>query len=128
MVSDDLVFRGVIFGIIGGIVIAIIIGMAGCMPGYSEGERTGVITKLSRKGVIWKTWEGEMNLGGMSPGRDGKMTLNVWRFTVEGDEMVGKIQDLQKSQKPATLKYKEWLVGPAPRTSSGCLITDCTFR
>ena len=30
---------------------------------YSEGTRSGVVQKFSKKGMFWSTWEGEMNLG-----------------------------------------------------------------
>ena len=29
---------------------------------YSEGHRAGIIMKVSKKGTIFKTWEGQMNL------------------------------------------------------------------
>ena len=35
----------------------------GFMPTYSEGERIGYVTKLTAKGIFWKTWEGEMQMG-----------------------------------------------------------------
>lgn len=30
---------------------------------YSDGERAGNITKLSRKGILIKTWEGSLDMG-----------------------------------------------------------------
>ncbi|HSP40652.1 MAG TPA: hypothetical protein VLN46_04400, partial [Gillisia sp.] len=30
---------------------------------YSEGTRTGELIKFSKKGVIYKTWEGEISQG-----------------------------------------------------------------
>ena len=30
---------------------------------YSEGQRSGELIKISRKGVVFKTWEGEMSQG-----------------------------------------------------------------
>ncbi len=44
---------------------------------YSEGERVGVLQKLSRKGWVCKTYEGELALyvvSGMAP--------QIWTFTV----------------------------------------------
>ena len=44
---------------------------------YSEGERVGVLQKLSRKGLVCKTYEGELALyvvSGMAP--------QIWTFTV----------------------------------------------
>ena len=33
-----------------------------CTENYSSGERIGVITKWSEKGLIWKSWEGSLNI------------------------------------------------------------------
>ncbi len=42
---------------------------------YSEGFRTGKLIKLSHKGLIFKTWEGELSLG---IGHDQR-----WAFSIE---------------------------------------------
>lgn len=33
-----------------------------CTENYSNGERVGFLTKFSHKGMIWKSWEGTLNL------------------------------------------------------------------
>ena len=52
---------------------------------YSDGWRSGTLTKFSRKGYVSKTWEGEIYQRGMEQG-----SLNVvnkpWLFSVEGKE------------------------------------------
>ncbi|WP_202020399.1 hypothetical protein [Mucilaginibacter mali] len=35
---------------------------ASCTENYSNGERIGVITQLSNTGVIWKSYEGHLNV------------------------------------------------------------------
>ena len=40
------------------------ISLSACSP-YSEGERTGVVQKLSYKGIVCKSYEGEQLLGGL---------------------------------------------------------------
>jgi len=42
---------------------------------YSEGTRAGQLIKFSEKGVIFKTYEGELNLGGL---RTNNVTM-VWK-------------------------------------------------
>ena len=51
-----------------------------CSWTYSEGTRSGNLIKVSKKGVVFKTIEGELNLGGVSTmeGLEG----NIWSFTV----------------------------------------------
>lgn len=73
---------------------------------YSEGERTGIITKFSKKGVIFKTWEGKMTLGG--EGASGTLE-NTWDFTVpkENEEILEQVKKIARSAKPVTLGYEQ---------------------
>jgi hypothetical protein len=36
--------------------------LTSCSENYSNGERIGVITQFSETGVIWKSWEGHLNV------------------------------------------------------------------
>ncbi len=53
--------KKLIIGVI--LVIAIGLGVLGVFAfgTYSDGDKAGTLVKLSRKGVIFKTWEGELN-------------------------------------------------------------------
>ena len=53
---------------------------------YSTGERIGYVQKLSRKGVLCKTWEGEMALVSM-PGT----VAEKFYFTVRDEAVVAQI-------------------------------------
>jgi hypothetical protein len=53
---------------------------------YSEGERAGYVQKLSRKGYLCKTWEGEMAMVTM-PGTVAEKFL----FTVPSDALAAKL-------------------------------------
>lgn len=53
---------------------------------YSEGERSGIVQKFSRKGWLFKTWEGELamtTVPGVAP--------VIWTFTVRDDEAVVQV-------------------------------------
>lgn len=39
-----------------------IIILTSCSENYSNGERIGVITQFSETGMIWKSWEGHLNV------------------------------------------------------------------
>ncbi len=54
---------------------------------YSEGERAGYLQKLSRKGWLCKTWEGEILLSSM-PGA----IPERFAFTVRDDAIVKQLQ------------------------------------
>jgi hypothetical protein len=54
---------------------------------YSHGERAGYVQKLSKKGWIFKTWEGELamaNLPGAMP--------EVFSFSIREDAVAEKLQ------------------------------------
>lgn len=71
---------------------------------YSEGDRTGIITKFSYKGFPIKTWEGELLQGGIGEGGG-----NVWEFSVSEPEIVKKVQKAQRTTDRWTLHYKQQL-------------------
>ena len=48
---------------------------------YSEGDRSGNLIKLSRKGYVFKTWEGQLDLGGIGTTAQGDMSSR-WEFSV----------------------------------------------
>jgi len=54
---------------------------------YSEGERAGYLQKLSRKGWLCKTWEGEILLSSMPGAIPERFT-----FTVRDDHVVKQLQ------------------------------------
>lgn len=45
-----------------GLVVLSSLLMQSCTENYANGERIGLITQFSRSGVIWKSWEGHLNL------------------------------------------------------------------
>lgn len=56
---------------------------------YSEGIRAGELVKISKKGVIIKTWEGEIS--------QGVSEAQLFKFSVEGKEkqVLQDLEDLQ---------------------------------
>ncbi len=73
---------------------------------YSQGSRTGLLLKFSNKGYIFKTWEGELNLGGVTQ-QGGSILNNIWVFSVRGDEKE-TIDQLNKYEgKRIRLSYRE---------------------
>lgn len=73
---------------------------------YSEGTRSGLLLKFSKKGYMFKTWEGEINLGGISQG-EGTILNNIWAFSVLSNE-TETIKNLQQYEgKRIRLSYRE---------------------
>ncbi|AUC14668.1 6-phosphogluconate dehydrogenase [Tenacibaculum sp. SZ-18] len=56
---------------------------------FSEGERSGELIKFSRKGILFKTWEGEIS--------QGISGAQIFKFSVE-DKQKKAIENLKKLQ------------------------------
>ena len=67
---------------------------------YSSGERAGFLQKVSHKGWICKTWEGELSLVAM-PGSAPEKFL----FTVRDEAVAQKVRDA--AGKRVTLNYEQ---------------------
>jgi len=74
-----------------------------CSWSYSEGTRSGNLIKVSKKGVIFKSFEGQLNLGGisMASGLEG----NIWSFTMLEESLVNTIKSYEG--KKVKVFYKE---------------------
>ena len=88
-----------------GLVVAIALVCAGYFWlvlswSYSTGERAGWVQKLSKKGWICKTWEGELSMISM-PGT----TPEKFLFTVRDDAVADRINRVMGRR--VTLHYEE---------------------
>lgn len=95
--------------IIIGIAILVILFLAYALFGsYSDGYRAGTVSKLSKKGYVFKTYEGQLNLGGLS-GETGSPASSLWSFSVDGGEhdVIKQLDDALLSGKRVKLYYKE---------------------
>lgn len=91
------------------ILIAILLGVGAYYASFSEGERTGNLIKFSHKGIIFKTWEGTLDLGIFQGARPstGRVENTIWEFSVPSDEIAAKIEAASKQGTRISLKYKE---------------------
>ncbi len=77
-----------------GVVVVLVLGVAGWVWltlhwSYSEGERAGYVQKLSSKGWLCKTWEGEIamvTMPGAIPDR--------FAFSIRDDKIAQRINEL----------------------------------
>lgn len=75
---------------------------------YSEGRRAGFVLKLSKKGYIFKTYEGELRVGGLYDG-EGVMNATEWAFSVsaKNKEAIQKLEAAIASGQRASLTFEE---------------------
>lgn len=73
---------------------------------YSEGFRTGVLMKMSKKGIVFKTNEGQLNIGGFDQTNDAGIS-NVWEFSVTADSVLMKMENAMNESQRVKLYYNE---------------------
>lgn len=78
---------------------------------YSKGSRAGTVVKMSERGVMLKTWEGQLNLGGLS-GETGSPASSLWNFSVDDSEaeVLKALEAASLSGGRLKLYYKEKFV------------------
>lgn len=93
--------------------------------GYSEGDRFGTVAKISKKGFIWKSWEGQLLVGGVDQGKNGTLVPAVWEFSLPAreTELAEKIEAAAQSGKRVRIHYRQWLISPVDVDTSYRVIT-----
>lgn len=71
----------------------------------SEGSRAGVLIKFSQKGVVVKTYEGELNIGGMNTIPSTAQANQIWNFSVRDKATADKLMNM--TGRKVSLHYKE---------------------
>jgi hypothetical protein len=83
---------------------------------YGDGYRAGALTKIAKKGVIFKTNEGEMYTATVINNEEGEgagsgVVNNIWYFSVKNDqELLAKLEDALLNGHRVKLHYyqKYW--------------------
>ena len=63
-----------------------------CSENYSNGERIGLVTQFSKRGMIWKTYEGHLNIT-----QTGMNSADGFDFSIDGDNEDPEIVSLLDS-------------------------------
>lgn len=85
------------------IIVNLILFVPFALLEYSDGVRSGLLNKLSSKGLICKSYEGYMMIG------DGNViNPEIFRFTVKDQSVVKQLSS--SLGKVVSLEYKQYLV------------------
>jgi len=86
------------------LVLAVVVGalvLWACTWTYSDGVRSGYLMKASYKGVVFKTYEGQLNL---AQAQYGAPPL-IWEFSAKNREVYDQL--LRMEGKQVSLHYRE---------------------
>lgn len=75
------------------------------VPFSDSGVKAGILNNVKHKGLIFKTFEGELIQSGFRPGQQG-LQSNEFQFSVESKELYEKLMPL--SGQNIKLHYKEY--------------------
>lgn len=56
--------------------------LVACSENFSNGERIGLVTQFSNRGLIYKTWEGHLNIT-----QTGMNSADGFDFSIDGDNV-----------------------------------------
>lgn len=79
------------------VIVVVMVLIAGCTGGcellnrtdYIHGSRVGFIFKFGQRGLFWKTYQGEVNMGGIQSSA-GSAIANVWFFSLDNQKRRGE--------------------------------------
>lgn len=98
---------------------------------YSDGYRSGLLQKLSRKGTIFKTYEGEMILSSVESSEKTALASEKFFFSVSDEEVAKQMEQIQGEhvvvhyhQKNGTLPWR----GDSPYLVDSVRVSDHVLR
>lgn len=98
---------------------------------YSEGTRAGIIMKVSKRGAIIKTWEGQMNLQTFGAIKDPNNIISeTFTFSIErgNQELVDKLNEAALSGQRVNLLYIERYIHVFWRGDTKVFATDVEMQ
>jgi hypothetical protein len=74
---------------------------------YDEGVRAGIVLRISKKGMLFKTYEGQLNLETFGALKGVNPIMEAFDFSVEGDEVqvVKELEAVALSGERVNLHY-----------------------
>ncbi len=76
---------------------------------YSSGTQAGVVMKISNKGMIFKTWEGRLDMGTVGKSQSSALGTKIFEFSIDGgnEELIKKLEEVQLSGQRVNLGFKQ---------------------
>jgi hypothetical protein len=76
---------------------------------YDEGVRAGTVLRISKKGIVFKTYEGQLNLETFGALRGASPIMEAFDFSVEPGEkqLIDELQQVALTGERVNLHYKK---------------------
>jgi hypothetical protein len=88
---------------------------------FGEGVKAGQLNNFTKKGYVFKTYEGKLIQAGFQGGTPGSVQSNEFRFSVVSESVAQKL--MANSGKEFELHYKEYM-GALPWRGTSVYIVD----
>lgn len=92
---------------VGIVVIILIISGWFVFGSYSNGYRAGRIIKVTTKGFIFKTHEGQLDIGGLDNSSVDGTATTLWNFSIKNEQVLKDLEAAVDNQYAVKLHYKE---------------------
>ena len=76
---------------------------------YSSGTQAGVVMKISNKGMIFKTWEGRLDMGTVGKSQNSALGTKIFEFSINGSDkdLIKKLEEVQLSGQRINLGFEQ---------------------
>ncbi len=76
---------------------------------YSSGTQAGVVMKISKKGILFKTWEGRLDMGTVGKSVNSPLGTKIFEFSIDGsnEELIQKLEEVQLSGQRINLGFEQ---------------------
>ena len=88
---------------------------------FGEGVKAGQLNNFTKKGYVFKTFEGKLIQAGFQGGQPGSVQSNEFRFSVVSETVAAKL--MSNSGKEFELHYKEYM-GALPWRGTSVFVVD----
>ena len=104
---------------------AISVGLFYYFGSYSEGTRAGTVVKVSKRGVLFKTYEGQLNMESFGAIDNKKQLNEIFEFSIakDRDSIFNLLQDVALTGERVNLRYKEMFIGVPWRGDTKYFVT-----
>jgi hypothetical protein len=95
-----------------------------CYWVLGEGVKAGQLNYFTKKGYVFKTYEGKLIQAGFQGGEPGSVQSNEFRFSVVNESIANKL--MSNSGKEFELHYKEYM-GALPWRGTSLFVVDSIY-